>query len=87
MTPKQFKVVIVLLVVLIGGQCIQTALLMRSAARVERSAASADMSAVDTMEITKEVRASLKPALLKRLFRSRSRSARGIDESPDRVME
>jgi len=60
MTPKQFKVVIVLFVGLIAGQWIQTALQMRSAARVERAADSADMSAVDTMEITKEVRASLK---------------------------
>ena len=60
MTPKQFKVVIALLVGLIAGQWIQTALQMRSAARLQRSAESADMSAVDTMEITKEVRASLK---------------------------
>ena len=60
MTPKQFRIVIVLLVVLIGGQWIQTALQLRSAARVERAADSADMSAVDTMELTKEVRASLK---------------------------
>ena len=60
MTPKQFRVVIVLLVGLIAGQWIQTALQIRSSARLQRSAESADMSAVDTMEITKEVRASLK---------------------------
>ena len=55
MTPKQFRVVIVLLVGLIAGQWIQTALQMRSAARVERAADSAEVSGIDAVDLSKDI--------------------------------
>ena len=60
MTPKQFKVVIVLLAGLIAGQWIQTALQIRSAARLQRSADSAEVSSIDTVELSKDILATQK---------------------------
>ena len=64
MTPKQFRIVIVLLVGLIGGQWIQTALQLRSAARVERAADSAEVSGIDAVELSKDILRTQKGAAL-----------------------
>ena len=57
MTPKQFRLILFLLAVLIIGQQVQTALLLRAARQNRIAIESADASAIDALEVAKEVRA------------------------------
>ena len=57
MTPKQFRLILFLLAVLIIGQQVQTALLLRAESQNRRAIESADASAIDALEVAKEVRA------------------------------
>ena len=58
MTKKQLRLMLFLFGVLLFGQTVQTALLLRANGQTRRAAESADVSAMDTMELVKEVRAA-----------------------------
>ena len=53
MTKRQFRFIIFVACLLIVGQTIQTALLLRAETRIQKTAESAEMAAIDTLELAK----------------------------------